>query len=142
MNPTESQSVKKSRCPVCGKGQLERRLVTDRFEYAVDDKKTLVEAERVPVEVCNSCNEIFYGPEAARVRHDAACRALGLLTPNEIKGIRESLGMTQEEFAELTGIGQATISRWERGRLLQNRAHDRYLRLLADNAENVRLLKQ
>lgn len=142
MNPSETQSVKKRRCPVCGRGQLEHRLITHQFEYTVDDKPITVEAQRVPVEVCNSCNETFFGPDAARIEHDAACRTLELLTPDQIRAIRESLGTTQEEFAELTGIGQATISRWERGRLLQNRSHDRYLRLLAENADNVRLLKE
>jgi hypothetical protein len=41
----------------------------------------------------------------------------------------------------LTGFGEATISRWERGRLLQNRANDRYLRLLAERPENVQFLE-
>src|SRR5205807_353946 len=43
---------------------------------------------------------------------------------------RERFGPDQRDFAGLTGIGVATLSRWERGRLLQTRAMDRYLRLL------------
>jgi hypothetical protein len=38
-------------------------------------------------------------------------------------------------------IGETTILRWERGRILPNRAMDRYLRLLDRNRANVTLLK-
>ena len=85
--------------------------------------------------------ERYFGPAAARVQHAAVCRALGLLTPEEIQAIRERFGPTQAEFARLTGIGEAIISRWERGRILPNRAMDRYLRLLDHNRANVTLLK-
>lgn len=101
----------------------------------------MVEVHDVPVEVCPKCSEKYFGPAAARVQHAAVCRALGLLTPPEIQAIRERLGPTQAEFARLTGIGEATISRWERGRILPNRAMDRYLRLLDRNRANVTFLK-
>ena len=65
-----------------------------------------------------------------------------MLSPEEIKALRERLGKTQQEFAELTGIGEATISRWERGRLLQNRANDNFLRLIAANPVNLKLLQE
>ena len=38
--------------------------------------------------------------------------------------------MSRTDFAELTGFGEATLNRWERGAVIQNRANDRYLRLL------------
>src|SRR5207249_4533721 len=76
-----------------------------------------------------------------RLHHEAICKTFGFLTPQEIRDLREKkLRMTQEEFAQLTGIGVATISRWERGRLVQNRAMDKYLRLL--KRTDVRLLKK
>src|SRR5262249_18468888 len=39
------------------------------------------------------------------------------------------------------GIGVATLSRWERGRLLQTRAMDRYLRLLDALPQAARFLE-
>ena len=33
---------------------------------------------------------------------------------------KELLGLTQVEFAALTGVTQATVSRWERGELFPN----------------------
>jgi DNA-binding transcriptional regulator YiaG len=32
----------------------------------------------------------------------------------EIKKLRHRLGLTQAEFAELIGVNQATVSKWER----------------------------
>jgi putative zinc finger/helix-turn-helix YgiT family protein len=75
------------------------------------------------------------------ISHKAICKVLGLLTPDEIRAVRDRLAMSQVEFSKLTGFGEATISRWERGRLLQNRANDRYLRLLAERPENVQFLE-
>ena len=130
------------RCPNCGHAPLRHETVTDCFEYTGDGEAPItVEAQNVPVDVCENCGERYFGPAAAKVQHAAVCRALGLLTPEEIQAIRERLGPTQADFAQLTGIGEATISRWERGRMLPNRAMDRYLRLLAKNQVNVQLLK-
>jgi transcriptional regulator with XRE-family HTH domain len=75
---------------------------------------------------------IASGPAAAKVRHEAVCRAAGLLTPSEIKALRERFGWSQQDLAELTGMGIATISRWERGRLLQNRSNNKFLQALRD----------
>jgi len=140
---SEPITVEGIRCPVCGKGCLERRTITDRFPYGggKGKKQITIVAENVPVEVCTQCQETFSGPEAGLIRHRAICRALDLLTPEEIVALREGLGLSQAEFAKLTRIGEATISRWERGRLLQNKAMDHYLRLLAANPENVRILR-
>src|SRR6516225_9390459 len=107
-----------SRCPTCNTGLLRDKLVTERIEFEVDGKTKMVVAENVPVSECDNaaCGERLSGPEAARIRHEAICRAFGLLTPREIQAIRDRLELSQERFAELTGIGVATISRWERGR--------------------------
>ena len=130
------------RCPNCGHAPLHEETITDRFEYRPDGEEPVtIEVADVPVEVCLKCGEKYSGPAALRVQHAAVCRKLGLLTPAEIQAIRERLGPTQAEFARLTGIGEATISRWERGRILPNRAMDHYLRLLDRNRANVSLLK-
>jgi putative zinc finger/helix-turn-helix YgiT family protein len=101
-----------------------------------------VVVKNVPIEKCMKCGEDFRGPEAARLHHEAVCTTFGFLTPREIAELRDKiLRLTQEEFSRLTGIGLATISRWECGRLVQNRAMDRYLRLLKDNPPSVRYLK-
>jgi putative zinc finger/helix-turn-helix YgiT family protein len=109
----------------------------------------MVVAHNVPVEVCSNCAEVFSGPEAGRIRDEAIFRAQGPraateevpLTATEIVQLRERLGFSQAEFAAFTGIGEASLSRWERGLLIPSKAHNRYLRLIRDNVENVRLLQ-
>jgi putative zinc finger/helix-turn-helix YgiT family protein len=130
------------RCPVCGEAEPQPQVRTERFEHDGEDGKILVVAENVPVNVCPACGETFSGPEAGRIRDRALARALGLLSPDEIRALRSQFGMSQAEFARLTGIGEASISRWERGQLIQSRAFDRYLRLLAGNRANVELLEK
>lgn len=138
-----ASSVKKhlNRCPNCDSTHLRDENITDRFDYKLEDGTSMeIEAADVPVQICENCGEQFLGANAARIQHAAVCRALKLLTPEEIRTIRENLGLTQPEFALLTGIAEATISQWEAGRILHNRAMDRYLRLLAANKDNVRIL--
>ncbi len=89
-------------------------------------------AKNVPVERCNSCGLIASGLEAAKVRTEAICHAVGLLAPSEIKALRESFGWSQQYLADLTDFGIATVSRWERGRLLQNRSANKVLLALRD----------
>ena len=87
------------RCPVCGKGHLEHRIITDSFDYEEEKrkgKKITIVAENVPVQVCTNCQETFSGPEAGLIRHRAICRALGLLTPEEIRGIRDNTKCQKE----------------------------------------------
>jgi len=36
-----------------------------------------------------------------------------LLTPESIRAFRESKGMSQQQLADLLGVGVATVSRWE-----------------------------
>jgi putative zinc finger/helix-turn-helix YgiT family protein len=140
MSATEKEGQGR-RCPTCGHQPLLARQIRDEFEYGPDGERITIVAEGVPVLTCPACGEVLYGPEAAAVRHQAICRALGLLTPAEIKAVRERYGPDQEDFSRLTGIGVATLSRWERGRLLQTRAMDRYLRLIDALPQAARFLE-
>src|SRR5436309_2478122 len=106
------------KCPECGQGQLISLTRTEEFDFDLGDETVKVRAENVPIEKCDKCGAVMSGPAAAKVRHEAVCRAAGLLTPSEIKALREQFGWSQQYLADLANIGVATISRWERGRLL------------------------
>ena len=57
----------------------------------------------------------------------------GLLTPREIRQLRESLGLTAAQLGELLyGTPKGVVEGWERGRYLQNRETDAMLRGLRD----------
>lgn len=116
-------------CPDCEGHSFTTVLHNDVFEYGSGDSQATLHA-RVPVHCCDSCDFEFLGREGRLIKHEAVCRHLGLLTPTEIRSIRESHGMSRTEFAEVTGFGEATLNRWENGSVIQNRANDRFLRLL------------
>lgn len=116
-------------CPDCGGHSFTTVLHDDAFEYGVAESTVTLHA-RIPVHCCDSCDFEFLGREGRRIKHEAVCRHFDLLTPTEIQGIRKCHGMTRAAFAEITGFGEATLNRWERGAVIQNRANDHYLRLL------------
>jgi putative zinc finger/helix-turn-helix YgiT family protein len=68
-------------------------------------------------------------------------RAAGLLAPEEIRQGREKLGLTQKQFANLLGVGEATVSRWETGAQIQQCAMDRFLRVCLASPAAVKLLR-
>ena len=95
----------------------------------------------LPIHVCPSCGLEFLDDEAETLKHEAVCSHLGVLSPNEIRGIRRMHGMSRTAFSKLTGLGVATLNRWENGILIQSAANDRYLRLLA-SPNNLHMLKR
>ena len=95
----------------------------------------------LPVHVCAACGLEFLDGEAETLKHEAICAHLGVLTPDDIREIRKKYGMSRAAFAKVTGLGEATLNRWENALLIQSAANDRYLRLLKD-AANMRTLRR
>lgn len=140
MNPTARTHVDyPGGCPACEHTKMVLQEVEDSFEYGAGAEKISVTA-RIPQYTCENCGLSFSDDAAEEQRHDAVCNALGVLTPREVRAIREAGGLSQAEFASLSGIGKASLGRWERGALVQNESNDNLLRLLA-HPENVRRLR-
>ncbi len=97
----------------------------------------------LPIHVCPSCGFECLDDEAETLKHEAVCTHLGVLSPNEIRGIRGMHGMSRAAFSKVTGLGEATLNRWENRILIQSAANDRYLRLLAapDNLHRLKRLE-
>lgn len=117
-------------CPLCGGTQISTVLHRDTFTYGSGESAATLRCE-LPVRHCAACDIEFVDHEGERIRHEAVCRHLGVLTPAEIRAIRSRHGMTRTVFAQITGLGEATLNRWENGIVVQNLANDRYLRLLS-----------
>jgi putative zinc finger/helix-turn-helix YgiT family protein len=115
---------------VCGEDQVTTYNYRYDFEYGSGGSAVTLQVE-LPIRRCDTCDFEFLDQEGERIKHEAVCRHLGVLTSTEIRGIRERYGMSRASFAELTGLGEATLNRWENGVVIQNPANDRYLRLLS-----------
>ena len=50
--------------------------------------------------------------------------------------------MTRAKFAQVTGLGEASLNRWENGLTIQTYAYDRYLRLLLAQPGNIRYVEK
>jgi putative zinc finger/helix-turn-helix YgiT family protein len=85
---------------------------------------------------CRACGEVLLRMDEARHLRVRALEIyrenLGLLSADEIRSIRERLGLTQAELTRLLRLGGNTVSRWESGRNVQSAAMDLLLRMLRD----------
>ena len=135
---TAGNTLIRHECALCGAKAAVLRYRQHSFAYG-DDKPVALTAT-LPALECEACGEAYAAPGAEDAQHDAICDHLGRLRPSAIKALREQHHLSQEELASLTGIGVASIKRWEKGALVQNDAMDRYLRLLA-TPHNLSLLR-
>lgn len=120
-------------CIICGQeGPL--RHEQKATEFAVRGETLRFE---VPVKVCPSCGttEVETGIDPAEIALAEYRRRRNLLTPGQIRGLRQRYRLSQKSLAALLGMSEATINRYEGGSL-QDEAHDAALRA-CENPEFV-----
>lgn len=88
---------------------------------------------------CDVCGDEQRTLEQREAAEQAAVDAMRgehrLLTPREVRKLRESLGLTAEMFgALLYGTPRGVIEGWEKARYVQNPETDALMRSLADRA--------
>lgn len=125
-------------CPDCGESDFSVSEQRERFEYGGREDAIELSA-LVQVHTCSSCGFQFTGDDAEDIRHEAVCRHLGRMPPAKILELRKANDLTRDQFAAITGIGSASLSRWETGQLIQGAAHDSllYLLLHKDNLDRL-----
>ncbi len=62
------------------------------------------------------------------------------MTPPEIKALRQRMGLTQQDFAILVGVGCNTVNRWENGRTKPSKMAIKHMHTII-NDMNARLRK-
>lgn len=116
-------------CALCGSKTAFTSMQDHVFDYRHNGKMVTLNVQ-VPVIECETCDEVYFGDGAEEIKHEAVCTFLGRLSPKEIVQLRKNLKMSQAQLADATGIGVASIKRWERGLVIQGAALDRQLRNL------------
>lgn len=127
---TKPNSYDQLRCPDCD--SLFDRAWEDVVLERGNGEDLVKIPARLPIYTCknSSCQLQTMDEEGIRLETEAICAYYGVLSPREIKEIRKKHNMTRAEFSDLTGIGESTLGRWERGALRHSRANDKFLRLL------------
>ena len=118
------------KCFQCEKGKMVSRMT---------DMTAHVRGEDVPVRteatVCKRCGFQVLTDEQSNAYTIASADAYrqkhGLLTTEELKKIRERLGMSFRAFAKYLRVSEASPKRWEAG-LVQDEAMDELIRVKTD----------
>ncbi|NKC13646.1 MAG: YgiT-type zinc finger protein [Gammaproteobacteria bacterium] len=127
-------------CPVCGEGNLHAHVGKNPVEY----KGRATELE-LHFSLCDAC-----GSEQAdagqtrtnkRLMNAFKKRADGLLTGVEVRGLRERLGLSQAEAAQIFGGGPVAFSKYETDDVVQSEAMDKLLRLAVGLPAALELLR-
>lgn len=116
-------------CPACESLAVSESYQVDKFQYGEGVHATKLYAT-VPLCICDHCKLQYTDERAEKIRHEVVCRHLQILCPEEVYAIRERYRKTQQEFSEITGIGRASLGRWETGKNFQNSSSDNLIFLL------------
>lgn len=116
-------------CHVCGAAGMERDSASMEFEY----KGHMLTAD-VHFHFCDACGAEFGlavdQRDTARSQNRARKAHDGLLRGEEIKAIRNALGVTQAKAQELFGGGPVSFSKYENDEVIHSRLLDGTLRLM------------
>jgi putative zinc finger/helix-turn-helix YgiT family protein len=126
-------------CLECGSSRLTETVEEQSFPYGPKGKQEMLVAQ-VPVFTCLDCGYQFFDERGEAARHEAVCRHEGVCSPEEIREIRESAGLTRAQICELAGFGPASLQRWETGAVVPNASSDRLIYLLqfSENRDRLR----
>ena len=123
----------------------QKRIEMHPFEIAVPNLEGDAVAERVtvrvPVEWDEAIGEWLLTPEAHEIIDGTKARLMGLLSPAEIRSLRERSPLTQAEMSELLQTGAKSYTRWENGRGRPSRVINLLLRAVEDDVIPVEYLR-
>lgn len=123
----------KMTCPICERGELTARV----YAHEVNCEDARIQVRGMEHMVCDVCGADPVLPAQAKRNQlriaDARRQHMGLLTGEQIRAVRDKLGLSQPQAADLFGGGANAFSKYERGETLQSISMDRLLRLVAAN---------
>ena len=124
-------------CEKCEK-EVETKVITRKENFKICGENIEVDAQ---VMICANCGEEIFNEELDSATllnaYNEYRRRHKLLSPEEIKRIREQYGLSQRSFAKLLNWGDKTVRRYENG-AIQDKAHNSLLLFLRD-PDNMRI---
>lgn len=99
-------------CPMCKKENITEKIIKHTPELKGENLTIYSNAY-----MCDACGFTWANDEQMTELQNKAAdeyrRIHGLLTSQDIKQMRSSLEMSQDEFAQYVGVGLASIKRYE-----------------------------
>ncbi|MGO4700303.1 type II toxin-antitoxin system MqsA family antitoxin [Dyella sp. 2RAB6] len=129
-------------CDFCDSDSAVALVTTESIPY----RNGTLRVEGYESSHCASCGEDFITSEQSRANDRRVLRARAvfdeLLTGDQILAIRECLGLSQTEAAEVFGGGPNAFYKYERSEVLVSRAMDLLLRLADSSGDAADWLLQ
>lgn len=127
-------------CPLCG----EKTFTEMHGEFRMDPPPNIpggtIVIRDASWQHCESCGEDILSHELDEAIDSERYRRLGLLSPEDIRRVREKTGLSAVDMSHVLGVGEKTYTRWENGHSLQTKASDTLIRLIDRNAEMFALV--
>ena len=115
-------------CPICGEGSLEHKVAYNAVEYGGHESQLGMQYSE-----CSSCRSEQSNALQLRKNKRAMTQFKkqvdGLLTGQQVRKIREGLGINQIAAARIFGGGPVAFSKYEADDITQSAAMDKLLRL-------------
>jgi DNA-binding transcriptional regulator YiaG len=127
------------KCIMCRQRAMALTPVHYSAKIDHDGRTYDVDIPALEVPKCANCGNFVLDDEANKQIDAVFRRQASLLTPEEIKKGIESLGMSQQAFADRLGISPSTLSRWVTGAQIQQRSLNRAMRALFVSPEACRV---
>jgi putative zinc finger/helix-turn-helix YgiT family protein len=121
-------------CSACGNKSLVHKKGIFHFEVSGNGtnknaKEFHIDIENAQWDECGICGEMLLSKELDEALERWQYTREGLLTPKEIRQIRESRGLTQKQISMILGVGEKSYTRWENGLSMQTKAMDNLIRI-------------
>lgn len=125
-------------CYICGEEQ--------DTEVITKEEVSTIRGEKIKsvshIRVCSLCKEELFDEELdegnIQRAYDVYRKKYGVLSPEEIRDVREQYGLSQRLFAKLLNIGEASIARYETGALPEKSLSN--MIMLLRNPRNMKIL--
>lgn len=114
------------KCPQCSSLKFNAAKIRHEFEIKGESFNIIAEMNHC-IDCGFSAADDMQMAEIQKRTADAYRKEKNLLTSEEIKSLRSDLGMTQAQFAEFLGVGEASVARWETFQI-QDKSMDNLIR--------------
>lgn len=135
-------NTKAEKCPICGNGDLQKKIITETFEY----KGKAFDYPNYIIYECPECGEAVVDKitlkESGRAIRDFYRQVDGLLSASEIQRIRKfKLFLSQDQASALLGGGAKSFARYENSEIVQSVALDNLLCILDADPYKLKVIE-